>query len=112
MGDHFPLKRTDPQVNKAKNFGATPLIIACQKGHLEIVQKLLERNEIEVNQTTKNRNTAFTISCLNGHLEVAKKLIEYPDTDFTTYGKLALRNASKKGHDAIVDLLQNHDTEK
>ena len=56
------------------NDGSTPLFIACQEGHTEIVAKLLASNA-NVNQTRDDGVTALIIACHKGHTEVVTTLL-------------------------------------
>jgi len=47
------LARKDIQINQGNQNGATPLYIACQKGHLKVVQSLLTHKEIDINKDCK-----------------------------------------------------------
>ena len=68
--------RLGVDVNKAidNEDGATPLCIASQNGHLEIVKVLIAAGA-DVNQATKNGCTPLYVASLYGHLEVIKVLI-------------------------------------
>ena len=50
-------------MNQANNNGVTPLTIACQEGHTEVVTKLLGARA-KVNQADKDGDTALSIACL------------------------------------------------
>ncbi|XP_032231090.2 kinase D-interacting substrate of 220 kDa isoform X2 [Nematostella vectensis] len=87
--------------------GQTPLIIASEKGNVEIVHELLKRNA-EVNAQDEDGWTALIAACKEGCSEVAKELLE-------SGARLQLADvggwtplvwASYKGHAEIVkDLL-------
>jgi len=44
---------TAPTLFFCLQFGYTPLYIASEKGHLNVVQALLQRKEIKINETSK-----------------------------------------------------------
>ena len=48
----------------------TPLMIACSKGHQEIVNALLYSDDIDINLTDSAGQTALFHSALHGHCEV------------------------------------------
>ena len=56
------------------NFDCTPLIIAAQQGHLEILQKLIAAN-VEVNHQDALGYTALFFACKTGNLQIATELI-------------------------------------
>ena len=55
--------------------GFTPLSIACQQGHSEVVQVLVTMKEIQINQAGKNRATPLYMACQEGHLKVVQVLL-------------------------------------
>ena len=55
---------------------STPLILASQNGHTEIVKLLLEA-DAKVNVATSNDATALILAMQNGHKEIARLLKEY-----------------------------------
>ena len=57
------------------NFGATALMAASQKGHLEVVRLLLEIG-VDNGLDRNDGSTALFIASLNGHLEVVRLLLE------------------------------------
>ena len=52
------------------NDGYTPMQLACEKGHVEVVRCLLEAG------ADKDKNTAMNLACLNKHVEVVYCLLE------------------------------------
>ena len=73
-------------VNKAMDDGATPLYIACQEGHWEVVRQLLEHTDIDTNTTMQN-----------GYGEDGQ-------------GETPLGVARRKGHQSIIELLDGEVT--
>ena len=69
------------KVNKDNNSKATPLLVACLKGHTEIVKALLDINNIEVNKTNKEGETPLLVACLKGHTEIVKALLDINNID-------------------------------
>jgi len=56
--------------------GATPLYIAAQRGHLKVVQLLVQAG-VEIDKaTTDTRTTPLQIATHNCHVEVARLLID------------------------------------
>lgn len=63
-------------VNEQNEKGATPLFLACQYGHLEIVQLLID-NKAEIELAKHNGSTPLLAACYNGHLSTAELLIHH-----------------------------------
>lgn len=61
-------------VDIADNDGETPLLKACQNGHLEIIKLLLE-NGAEVNKAKRNGATPLFAANSGGHNEVVEFLL-------------------------------------
>ncbi|KAK2567916.1 Kinase D-interacting substrate of 220 kDa B [Acropora cervicornis] len=55
--------------------GQTSLIIAAEKGNLEIVHELIKRN-VQLNVQDEDGWTALIAACKEGHHEIAKELLE------------------------------------
>lgn len=55
--------------------GETPLFIASQKGHLEIVQLLLTEGKANVHKATVNGETPLFVACKEGRLEIVRFLL-------------------------------------
>ena len=82
------------------------LLIACEKGYLEIV-KLLIKNEANINKSTTYGETPLFLACENGHLDVVKLLIE-KDADINKsnkYGQTPLFITCQFGYKEIVQIL-------
>ena len=89
-------------------YGCTALICASSKGHLDVVNRLLNCKEIKVNAQTKNGMTALMIASHHGHLDVVNILIKYKDiinVNFQNRFENALEAASRGGHLNIVNRL-------
>ena len=96
-------------VNKLNAEGVTPLYVAFQNKHTEIVKVLLEHGG-DVNKAC-NGVTPLYSAALNGHTDIVKVLLEIngikvnkPRTD----GEIPLFIASRKGHTEIVKVLLEH----
>ena len=63
-------------VNRATKRGAAPLLVATQKGYLEIVSTLLEGGA-DVNQAREGGATALVMACEKGHEDITRALIEH-----------------------------------
>ena len=102
----IPMLNSD-DLNRVQG-GITPLHIACQNGHLPIVEKLIKAGAVLDNATTKG-STPLYIACQNGHLPIVEKLIK-AGADLnkaTTNGSTPLHMACVKGHAEIVETLIN-----
>ena len=54
--------------------GMTPLLVAAQLGHLEVVKFKVQQG-VDKNKAMHNHTTPLTIALLNGHTEIAQYLI-------------------------------------
>ena len=88
------------------NDGATPLFMACHKGHLKVVRLLIESGA-DKDKATNDGVTPLSVACQDGHLEVARLLIESgADKDqATNNGATPLLLACEKGHLEVARLL-------
>lgn len=103
----------------------TPLIHACQKGHINIVKYLVE-NKANTNwKQDFNHRTPLSIAAENGHLDIVKYLVKKgadvnlnPDYDTLeeldedeivdpSVGNTAIFLAAKKGHFEIAQYLHS-----
>ena len=56
--------------------GLTPLVAACEAGHIEVVKYLLERESVDPEQTAKDGTTPLHAAARGGHVEVVQYLID------------------------------------
>jgi len=91
--------------------GVTPLYIATHKGHIEIVETLLEHGA-EVDKTDKDKGiTPLWIAAQEGHIEIVGTLLEHgAEVDKTDKDKgiTPLWIAAQEGHIEIVGTLLEH----
>eukprot|EP00919_Chromeraceae_sp_WS-2016_P057927 GHVR01137276.1.p1 GENE.GHVR01137276.1~~GHVR01137276.1.p1 ORF type:complete len:300 (+),score=10.48 GHVR01137276.1:492-1391(+) len=84
----------------------TPLMYACMKGHLEVVNVLISKGA-EINANDRYRKTPLMYASMEGHQEVVKLLIgkgadvNYKDEN----GRTPLIDASMKGNLDMVKVL-------
>ena len=62
-------------MNQANNDGDTPLYVACEKGHAEVVTTLLDANA-DKNQADNDGDTPLYVACQKGHTEVVTTLLD------------------------------------
>ena len=76
MGVVHALIQAGADLNQAKDDGATPLYVACGKGHLEVVHALIQAGA-DLNQAMNNAKgyyTPLSIAHKGGYVEVVKLL--------------------------------------
>ena len=113
-------------IYEKKSFGVTAFMFACENGHKDVVQLLLEYSgRVELNAENEEKWTAFMLACSNGHKDVVKLLLDYSeDTGLNIKGLRTIRYrdgleslthtltpfmiACNNGHKDIVQLLLNH----
>ena len=105
-----PNGQTDIQVNKPNGQGMTPLLIASQKGFLEVVQALFARKELQINQGTTEGATPLYLACLNNRVQVVQALLARKEIQFNQAnenGETPLHIACMyyKGNLDVVNLL-------
>merc|ERR1712029_1048718 len=95
------------------NRGATPFMLACLGGQLEIVKFLLAV-PVDFNTKAEDGETAFIWACLCGHHSVVKRLLEEPnlDTEATWRDKTGLDLAVERSHSEVTDLVRQHKAAK
>ena len=74
LKDFITKQRLNPSEVKDSS-GFTLLHLACQHGHLDIVQYLIKDQNCSPETTTPNGHTPLHIACKSGHLHVVKYLI-------------------------------------
>ena len=67
---HAPLSEQDEES------GLTPLVAACEAGHIEVVKYLIEREGVDPEQAVRDGTTPLHAAARGGHAEVIKYLIE------------------------------------
>ena len=95
-------------VNQADNDGFTPLFIASQEGHTDIVAILSSAPGIQINQAGKDGSTPLYIASLKGHTDIVAILLGTPGIQINQHTNdeaTPLFMASLQGHTEIVRLL-------
>ena len=101
---------TGADVNRADEYGMTPLYIACAKGHVNVARLLLDNGAAVDRANSFNGWTPLFIACWNGRVAAARLLLEKgAEVDRTNEdGETALDAAKYQGHSAVVALLKKH----
>jgi ankyrin repeat protein len=83
--------------------GDPPIVMAADKGHLEIVQVLLAAG-VKTGARTLNRATPLHMACQKGHIRVVETLLDAgaDPTAQTLSGEMPLLFACKGNHPAVV----------
>ena len=107
------LLRLGANVNQPNGGGATPLYIAAQHNHFEVVTALVEHEGTNVNQgRTDNGATPLHIAAKKNHLEVVTALVEHKGTNVnqarTDNGTTPLNIAAQRNHFEVVKALLEH----
>lgn len=93
------------EVNVRGPKGKTPLILAVEKGHLDLVQKLLEQEHIEINDTDRDGKTALLWAVECNQTKIVKLLCDKKaSTDCGNLVRLARHNYN---HSLAKYLLQH-----
>ena len=98
----------DPNI-KTTSQGATPLHVAAQRNHIEVVKALLDSPSVDVNtqDSTRNQYTALHVASLRGHTDVVKSLLDANANPniVNALGQSPLSLATQRGHTHIANLL-------
>ena len=95
-------------INIPDQSATTPLLMACNKGSLEMVELLLNKYKVE----SYNGQHPLHVCCRYGHVELLKYLLNHCGNplheEFDNYGYTALMYAVIQGHYECVLLLLEH----
>ena len=99
-------------LNSIDEYGYTVFMWACQNGHKDVVQLLLENSErIELNAISNHGWTAVMHACSNGYTDVVKLLLDHSEIELnerSSYGNTAFMIACLNGHKEVVQFLLDH----
>lgn len=101
------LLERDVQLDARDSNGLTPLYLAAQSGHAEIVSSLLAEGA-SVNSVGRFGRTPLHRAVRGGHISVVRALLSSPGirlNDRQEGGDSALHEAASNGHTDIVELL-------
>ncbi|RQM30231.1 hypothetical protein B5M09_004253 [Aphanomyces astaci] len=85
----------------------TPLYVACEKGHVEVVRRLLLHSKLDINLPGTNGMTILMLAARRGNLNIVQRAIE-AGTDSTLQdhnGNTGLIWAARHGYLKILRLL-------
>ncbi|KAJ8058357.1 hypothetical protein OCU04_012549 [Sclerotinia nivalis] len=96
-------------IDQRDSGGYRPLCLACQHGHVQVVEKLLSYNEpLRMRfRDQPNKDSPLCISAKAGHLEVVKLLIKKGASvkERDEFGYIPLRYAAYYGHPEVLEAL-------
>jgi ankyrin repeat protein len=89
--------------------GQTPLSVASEKGHKDVVQLLLAAGQVDVDSKDKNGQTPLWMAARNGHEGIVQLLLERGqvnvEAEDSEYSRTPLWMAAYNGHEDVVQLL-------
>ncbi|XP_063426815.1 putative ankyrin repeat protein RBE_0220 [Mytilus trossulus] len=92
--------------NKCDRYCVSPVMTACENGHIEIVKMLLDRGA-DYNKCDKADSSPLIKACEHGHTEIVKMLLDR-GADYNKYGRNGespVMKACENGHTEIVKML-------
>jgi ankyrin repeat protein len=117
MLTHMNASDIQKALNRQSNIGWTPLLIACHKGHMELVTTLLS-NHARVDVFDNEGRSALHLGAERGYLQVCDALLSHKAfiNSKSRVGRTALHLAAMNGfshlvqflikdHNAVIDIL-------
>jgi ankyrin repeat protein len=102
-------------INVKDGDGCTPLHIAAQAGHVNVVERFVEQDPCLINLTSENSNsfTPLDLAIDKGHVAVVKVLLEFTsESDLSRKnscsGNTTLHIAAKRGCVEVTNMLLEH----
>ncbi|WP_115332837.1 ankyrin repeat domain-containing protein [Legionella busanensis] len=65
------LQHKNIAINQTDEDGATPLLVACQNGHIDIVRVLIQQEKIDISRPDNHGRTPLSVACENADYEMA-----------------------------------------
>ncbi|XP_048250459.1 ankyrin repeat domain-containing protein 17-like isoform X2 [Haliotis rufescens] len=94
-------------LNIRGQYGRTPLMMAAEKGHRQVIDLLVTQGA-DVSLVDYDRNDILHVACLGGHVDLVKYVLSKKVADINNrgqYGGTPLMMAAEKGHRQVFDLL-------
>ncbi|VDI35789.1 Hypothetical predicted protein, partial [Mytilus galloprovincialis] len=103
------LYHCNSNVNHCRKNGVSPLYFACQEGHTEVVQMLIN-NKADINKCGNEEISPLLFACREGHTEIVQMLINNKaDIDKCSHeGVSPLFISCQEGHTEVVQMLINN----
>ena len=105
-------QRDGVDVNAATNAGVTPLMIAVERNHPDMVDMLCSHPLVRINQQTHNFASALLVATDRENVDIAEKLLSYEDRINPNVqardGSTALHIAASKGNLELTRMLLAH----
>jgi len=100
---------TQINLNTQMKNGETAFFLACQNGHLEIVQKLLENDILDFNRPNYLQESPIFKACQNKHWKVGELLLKTPGINIRVRNKKqqTLRKVLEKHNPSFIQLLDD-----
>lgn len=88
----------------------SPLFVACENRHFNIVKILLQLENIKINETDSNLQSPLHAAAQNGYDDIVELLLLHPDINVKSLynGYDALAIATAEGHYKVMTLLLAH----
>jgi ankyrin repeat protein len=85
----------------------TPLLVACQNGHIDVVKILLEHG-VDINKASITQDTPLTMACDCGRQDITRLLLEHIPVLSNKEGQRLFEIVCRKGYpDLLRELLDN-----
>jgi ankyrin repeat protein len=98
-------------IHATSNLGNTPLMLAADEGHSDIVRYLILQ-EAEIDAKNNNDNTALILASANGHTETVRALLHNRANPHIRNKKREQAHTLVSGDQELLDLLEQHRAKK
>uniref|UniRef100_A0A0G2JT24 Ankyrin repeat and death domain containing 1B n=1 Tax=Rattus norvegicus TaxID=10116 RepID=A0A0G2JT24_RAT len=102
-------------LNQPNERGRKPFLLAAEKGHVEMIEKLVFLN-LHTSEKDKEGNTALHLAAMHGHSPVVQVLLtQWSEVNETNELNIsALQTATRNGHTSLVNFLlsENADSQQ